>query len=103
MHIMYMHIPFCGRRRVLELTEAVLASVLMALLLLAVLGMPIGALSVHLRCLCYQNSDMSGTLLPMNAGAIYLVLKAAAYFIRALLSLPVISGLLVPLQKSVAA
>lgn len=100
---MYVHIPFCGRRRVLELTEAVLASILMALLLLAVLGMPIGALSVHLQWLCYQNSDMSVPLLPMTAGAIYLVLKAAAYFIRALLSLPVISGLLVPLQNSVAA
>ena len=87
----------------MELTEAVLASILMALLLLAVLGMPIGAASMHLQCLCYQRSDMSGTVLPMNAGAIYLVLKAAAYFIRALLSLPVVSGLLVPLQRSVTA
>ena len=38
----------------------------------------------------------------MHAGAIYLVLKAAAYFVRALLRLPVISGLLVPLQNSIA-
>lgn len=85
----------------MELTEAVLASILMALLLLAVLGMPIGA--PYLQCLCYQSRDMSRIALPMNAGAIYLVLKAAAYFVRALLSLPIISGLLVPLQNSVAA
>ena len=87
----------------MELTEAVLASILMALLLLAVLGMPIGAPLTYLQCLCYQSRDMSRLALPMNAGAIYLVLKAAAYFVRALLSLPIISGLLVPLQNSVAA
>lgn len=75
----------------------------MALLLLAVLGMPIGATLVCLQCFCYRCSDISRTVLPMNAGAIYLVLKAAAYFVRALLSLPVISGLLVHLQNSVAA
>lgn len=66
-----------GRRRVMELTEAVLASILMASLLVAVLGMPIGA--------------------------IYLVLKAAAYFIRAFLSLPFLSGFLRPLQDVIAA
>ena len=43
------------------------------------------------------------TVLPMNAGAAYLVVKAAAYFVRALLSLPIISELLVPLQNSIAA
>lgn len=66
-----------GRRRVMELTEAVLASIFMASLLLAVLGMPIGA--------------------------IYLVLKAVAYFIRALLSLPYLSGFFSPLKDFVGA
>lgn len=75
----------------------------MALLLLVVLGMPIGATLARLQCFCYRCNDISQTVLPMNAGATYLVLKAAAYFVRALLSLPVISGLLVHLQNSVAA
>lgn len=64
-----------GRRRFLEVTEAILASILMAALLVAVLGMPIGA--------------------------IYLVLKAAAYFIRAVLSLPIISGVLVSIRDRI--
>ncbi|DBB01244.1 hypothetical protein WJX77_008818 [Trebouxia sp. C0004] len=64
-----------GRRRFLEVAEAVLASILMAALLVAVLGMPIGA--------------------------IYLVLKAAAYFIRAVLSLPIISGIFVSIRDRI--
>lgn len=36
----------------MELTEAVLASIFMASLLLAVLGMPIGAALMHLQSWC---------------------------------------------------
>jgi hypothetical protein len=36
-----------------------------------------------------------------HAGAIYLVLKAAAYFIRAVLSLPIISGILVSIRDRI--
>lgn len=63
-----------GRRRCFEVIEAILASILIAALLVAVLGMPIGA--------------------------IYLVLKATAYFIRALLGLPFISAILTPIRDS---
>ena len=43
----------------MELTEAVLASILMASLLLAVLGMPIGAPLMHLQCSSYLCIEFS--------------------------------------------
>ncbi len=90
----------CCRRRFLEVTEAILASILMAALLVAVLGMPIGDA-------CCMNIGIAPPDLTRmfisdaHAGAIYLVLKAAAYFIRAVLSLPIISGVLVSIRDRI--
>lgn len=56
-----------------------------------------------LATLCYLCIEFIMTVLLMCAGAIYLVLKAAAYFIRAFLSLPFLSGFLRPLQNVIAA
>ena len=82
------------------MTEAILASILMAALLVAVLGMPIGdACCMDIGTVPVYSTRMFK--LDAHAGAIYLVLKAAAYFTRAVLSLPIISGVLVSIRDRI--
>ncbi len=72
----------------------------MAALLVAVLGMPIGdACCMDIGTVPVDAARMSTS--DAHAGAIYLVLKAAAYFIRAVLSLPIISGVLVSIRDRI--
>lgn len=96
-----------GRKFIFDAVETVLAIALVAVLLAVVLGLPLGepprprALCAWHLAACPQAHLDRRVACHTAAGIIYLVLKAVAYLLQVLTSLPAVSNLLTTLRSSV--